>query len=291
MTGRFRASIAALLLTIACGALPGTGSSQTSPLTAALAAWASFPASQVPRPIVLLGIDPLRGQVFDAGGGKMAALCARFALSVALPVDAPKQSTASWADGTKVKYPSALSAGEALNALTHNSARTTQPECSTTAPLQVTALRFDVAPFPSDRGKAQLSAWLFTATGARADFPYPAIPTSGIWGGGITARSGSNGATVSADGLLLTFFFTGAHEGSGPCQENYKGRVAESATAVAVATEAIPHETPNGAAICNLIGYPRSVRVTLASPLGGRVVVDSRGAAVPVCPEGTRTGC
>jgi hypothetical protein len=156
----------------------------------------------------------------------------------------------------------------------------------------VTAARFDVSTFPTDRGKAQLSAWLFTVTGARAEFPFPAIPTSAFWGGGITtARSGSNGATVSADGRTLTYFFTGAQEGTGPCQEIYRGAVAESPTAVAVAIGAIPHETPNAGVACTLIGYPRSVSVTLASPLGGRVLVDDRGSVAPVCPAAARPSC
>lgn len=292
MRGRFRASIAAGFLAVACGAVPGSGGAQPSPPTGALAAWHSFPANQVPRPIVLLGIDPLRGQGFESGGGKMAALCARFALSTDLPVEAPTNSTASWADGTKVTYPAALSARESFAALTGNPVRATNPECASIPPLQVTAARFDVSTFPTDRGKAQLSAWLFTVTGARAEFPYPAIRTSAFWGGGITtARSGSNGATVSADGRTLTYFFTGAQEGTGPCQEIYRGAVAESPTAVAVAIGAIPHETPNAGVACTLIGYPRSVSVTLASPLGGRVLVDDRGSVAPVCPAAARPSC
>jgi hypothetical protein len=292
MPGRFRASVAALCFAAACGVAPGPGGFQPSPPTAALAAWQSFPASQAPRPIVLLGIDPLRGQGFDSGGGKMAALCARFALSTDLPVEAPTNSTASWADGTKVTYPAALSARESFAALTGNPKRATNPECASLPPLPVTAARFDLTTFPTDRGKAQLSAWLFTVTGARAEFPYPAIPTSAFWGGGIsTARSGSNGATVSADGRTLTYFFTGAQEGTGPCQEIYRGAVAESASAVAVATGAIPHETPNGGVACNVIGYPRSVLLALAAPLRGRVVVDSRGGVVPVCPEARTASC
>jgi hypothetical protein len=284
MTGRFRASIAALFLTVACGAVPGSGSAPPSPPTAALAAWQSFPANQVPRPVVLLGIDPLRGQGFDAGGGKMAALCARFALSTTLPIEGPTRSTASWADGTKVAYPSAVSADDALNALTHNSARTTQPECSTTAALQVTAARFDVATFPTDRGHAQLSAWLFTVTGARAEVTYPAIPTSAIWGGGITTARSGEGATVAGDGRTLNYGFTG-----GDCDAGYESSIAESNTAVAVAIKAIPKYGPDQ--VCNLVGRPRTVAVVLASPLAGRVLVDARGSVASVCPEALRASC
>jgi hypothetical protein len=287
MTGRFSASVAALLLAVACGDVPGSG----GPPTAALGAWNDFPADQVPRPIVLLGIDAMPGQGFDSGGGKIAALCAKFALSTALPANVPKQAIASWADGTKVTYPVALTAAEALGAMTNNSARATMSQCASIAPLQVTAVRFDVATFPTDRGKAQMSAWLFTATGARAELAYPAIPTSAIWRGSITPQSSSNGATLSADGRSLTFFFVGAREGTGPCEAMYKGVVAEATAAVAIAYEAIPHEQTNGGGSCTAEGYRRSVAVTLASPLGGRVLVDSRGGPVPVCPEGSKTVC
>lgn len=85
---------------------------------------------------------------------------------------------------------------------------------------------------------------------------------------------------MSTDGRSLTYSFTGAQEGTGPCQEIYKGVVAESSTAVAVATPTVPHERLNdGLVACTLIGYQRSVQVALATALAGRVVVDSRGCS------------
>lgn len=277
---------AAMLLIAACGSV-GPGASP-SPPTAAIAAWENFPANQVPRPIVLLGTySP--GQGFDSGDAKVAEMCGKVAPSISMPFGVPDQATATWADGASLKSP-AISAAEALAALKSLSDGS-QSMCSTVAPLSVTALRFGVAGFQTDRGTVQMSAWLFKATGARAELISPAFPRSAFWGKGITARSGNGGATVSADGKSLTFFFTGSREGTGPCEAMYRGVVAESKSAVAIAAEPIPDEQTGRGSACTLEGYRRSVTVTIGSPLGGRVVVDARGSVVPVCPEAARTGC
>jgi hypothetical protein len=74
----------------------------------------------------------------------------------------------------------------------------------------------------------------------------------------------------------------------GACQwernVDYKGVVAESTSAVAVAVQEIARSVPGGPVACDLVGHPRSVTLTLAGPLGGRVVVDGSGNATPVCP-------
>lgn len=286
MPGRLLLVAAALLLLAACGSV-GPGA-QPSPPTAALAAWENFPANQVPRPIVLLGTySP--GQGFDSGDVKVAEMCGKVAPSISMPSGVPDLATATWADGTTLKSP-AISAADALAALKRLSDGS-QSMCSNVAPLSVTAVRFGVAGFQTDRGTAQMSAWLFKATGARAELISPAFPRSAFWGNGITTRSGNGGATVSVDGRSLTFFFTGSREGTGPCESMYRGMVSESGTAIAIAPEPIPHEQAGGGGACTLVGYRRSVTVSLASPLGGRVVVDARGSAVPVCPEAARAGC
>lgn len=269
----------AILGLVACGGF-GTGSvPDPTPPAQALFAWRSFPASQVPRPIVLFGIDA-QGQAFT-NGSKIAAICRQFALSIDLPSDIPNRSTASWPDGTTVTYP-AISAADAFAAM-KRAPGATGDMCSGAVPLAVTGAHVGVASFATDRGMAQISAWLFTATGAAADFIYPAIPASAIWRGGITNRSGDGGATVSADGRTLNFGFVG-----GECDAGYKSAVAESQSAVAVAVQAIPKD---GSGYCSLVGISRSITVTLASPLGGRVVVDASGTVVGVCPEATRASC
>jgi len=262
--------VAALLAIVACG--PGSGAQPTPP-TAALGAWTDFPASQAPRPIVLLGIDS-QGQAFTTAS-KIAALCRRFQLNIQLPAEIPKQATASWVDGTAATY-SAISATEAFAAL-KRAPGATGGMCSGAVPLAVSAAHFGVAGFSTDRGTAQISAWFFTVLGARADFIYPAVPASAIWGGGLTDRQGSGGASVSADGRSVNFGFIG-----GECDAGYRSAVAESPSAVAVAVQAIAKE---GVTYCSAVGYARSIRVTLASPLGGRVLLTAHGYPAVVCPE------
>jgi len=270
--------MAVLSVLVACGTATGPGSGgQPSPPTSALAAWRTFPATQAPRPIVLLGIDPL-GQAFT-NASKISALCRMFELSIALPAETPKQSTASWANGDRMTN-SAISASEAFAAL-KRAPRATGGMCSGALPLSVTAARFGVAGFSTDRGTAQISAWLFTVTGAEADFIYPAVPASAIWGGGVTDRQGSGGATVSEDGRSVDFGFVG-----GECDASYQTAVAESASSVAVAVHATWKE---GANVCDARGISRSIRVTLASPLGGRVLLTASGDPAVVCPEAIRS--
>jgi hypothetical protein len=133
---------------------------------------------------------------------------------------------------------------------------------------------------------------MFIAGGAGAEFPYPAIAASAVWKGAVIAGSTTGGATLGADGRTLTLAFAGVPDTAGPCGADYKGGVAESASAVAVAIEKIPHaSSSSGPAACTMVAQQRSVSVTLASPLGGRVVVDAAGAPVTVCPEALRASC
>jgi hypothetical protein len=282
------ASAAFLLLLAGCGTLTGPRSGTVSPPVDALGQWADYPANQVPRPIVLLGIDS-QGQAFDTNDEKIAALCAKFTLSVFVPMEVPKQGVATWADGTSVTYPS-TSASDAFAAVMEPGKRASSPDCAKVAPLNVTASRLGVSRFTTDRGIAQMSAWLFKATGAAAEFGYPAIAPSAFWKGGLVVGSIGGGAIVSTGGRTLTYSFPGGPP-DGPCAEDYSGVIAESPTAVAVAVQSNPGRPEGGAVTCDLVGHIRAVTVQLASPLDGRVLVDASGYAVSVCPEAIRTGC
>jgi hypothetical protein len=276
-----------MLMAAACGTVPRPGETPTGASNAALAAWQKFPANQVPRPIVLFGEIYPQGFRFTGGDQKMAAICNKFVLNARLPAELPGGATATWPDGTTAKFQS-ISAAEAFAAMS-KAPEGTASQCATVSPLSITAARFAPAPWRTDRGTSTISSWLFTAMGIEGgELAQPAVQATALWGGARTPYSGNGGATSSVDGRSLTFFFVGAQEGTGPCQANYKGAVAESSSAVAVTVEAIPNpalgisQTPMA---CTLRGYSRSVKVNLGSPLAGRVVVDSRGQAVSVCPE------
>jgi hypothetical protein len=160
----------------------------------------------------------------------------------------------------------------------------TMPDCATVTPLVISGARFGVSEFITDRGKAQISAWLFGMSGADGELAYPAIAAPSIWNADLMHGSFDRGTTISADGRLLTFGFYGAPASDGPCGAEYKAAVAESSSAVAVGIQMIPNASPGDMVACPAIAQERSVTVALSSPLGGRVVVDRDGNAVAVCP-------
>ena len=281
----------ALLLAVACGTAPRPGTAYPSPPTEALAAWQTFPAHQVPRPIVVFwnSFSPAGG--FAGDNEKIAGMCSKFVLASPLPVQIPTQAVATWTDGTTATY-SAISASEAFSEMTHVAVRMPGRECVSVPALPVTAARFGTAQVKTDRGTATVSSWLFTATGVQGDMAYPALPRSAYWEIRTDKRSSDQGASVSGDARLVTLTFTGAPDNPGPCGADYTAAVAESGSAVAVAVLANPHAAPDAPIACAAIAAERSVTVNLAAPLGGRVVLNAAGDIVTVCPEATvRTSC
>lgn len=274
---RLAIAAALVLAASACGNLEGPRTGSISPPTDVLTRWNDFPSDQVPRPIVLFETD-WPGQSFNTGSN-IEPLCGDFMPGFQLPSEKPGQSSVIWPGGAPVGYP-ASSAAEAFMAMKGMS-RTTGVICSARVPLRVTAAHLGIATFATDRGKAQMSAWLFTATGVQADFAYPAIATSSIWAGGLAQTSLASAASVSADGRALTFDFVGGPF-DGPCAQSYRGVVAESSHAVSIAVQSSPGRVEAGPNACYSQTAIRSVTLQLGSALGGRVVVDASGGVVGV---------
>ena len=280
------AALAAVSL-VACGSV---GSShETNPPavptpTAALARWAAFPAAQKPRLIVWYSDLETTGGGFTGGDAKIAALCNKYSLSTTLPSTLPARATATWTDGTTAIY-GAISAADAFTALVKSQPAQTSDMCGGVPPLQITTVSFGTASFRTDRGGAQMSAWLFGSPGVIGMLKYPALSPSAFWKAGVAGPGSLNGAEISPDGLVLTVGFVGAAPAStGVCGADYAPVTAESSAAVAVAVQEIARSVPNGPVVCDLVGHARSLTITLAAPLGGRVVVDAEGNAAPVCP-------
>jgi hypothetical protein len=247
--------------------------------------WQGFPADRVPRPIVLLDDLP-RSPGFSNNDDKIATVCHRFAPPrQPLPSDVPANATASWVDGTTATYP-AMSATNAYAAMSIVPVSMKGAQCDAAIPLAATGVRLGTFGFATDRGTAQMSAWLFMFPGA-LELAYPAIAESAFWGKVTTIGIFGGGTTISADGLMLKFWFYGAPSGNGPCDANYTVVAAESVNAVAVATEMIPNQAQSGSVACPAIAQARSVKVTLKRPLGGRILVAS-GSVVAVCPANLR---
>lgn len=293
---RFWPAIAALAAVsiIACGRAPGTGSPQptfppATPPTTALVPWQAFPAGRQPRPIVWLwNASPVNG--FGTNEGKIAALCSRFVLNGSLPANIPAQAYATWTDGTRASY-TGIPAAAALAAMSRPDAEATSSDCATVPPLVIRSARLGTFDYGTDRGTSQMTSWLFKAIGVDGEFAYPALPASAFWKGGMSAPSGNGGATVSADGMTLTWSFGGAPENAGPCGADYRGLVAESQAAVAVSIQSMSHATPGQEVACPAIAQIRTITVKLATALGGRVVVDETGSAVTVCPAAMTRSC
>lgn len=282
---RWLYATALALLLVACQVIPSQDASPPSPPTPALDAWRDFPANSSPRPVVWLAKNsPSNG--FD-GTSKMAFFCNKYVLAdgLHLPPDTPGQATAQWRSGMSNSYP-AISARRAFAAMTRPPTDLNIPYCPTAQPLTVTAVRLGTYGFGTDRGTAEVTAWLFTATGARGEVAYPAVASSSIWGDGMAQNLGST-VTVSPDERTLTYTFYGTPANAGTCSADYTGAVAESSTAVAIAVKSIPRSGPNAGGVCLARPMLRSVTLKLNSALAGRVVVDSHSSAVWVCPTGS----
>lgn len=281
--------LVALVLLAACG--PGSAESfpslaPPSPPTAALAAWKDFPANADPRPIIVFErtLEHIGPAGFTAEPDrKLDWGCNKFVLApgVTLPATAPGSAVARG-----ISYP-ALGAAEAYSELMAARARFVYraANCPTARPFVIKDVHWQLAGFPTDRGKMQMSAWIFDISEIEAYLGYTALDSSAFWRNGVSPE-GMDGGRISADGLTLTLGTIGGPESPGPCGEDLSASAAESDTAVAVAIASRFHTPPVGEA-CTLEGHFRTVTVRLSKPLAGRVVVDAKGDASSVCVEGT----
>jgi hypothetical protein len=291
-----RVAIVALMFVVACGSAGGQDSTPLaapSPPTAALAAWKDFPANGNPRPIVWFGDVYEHVDGFSTNDGKINWVCAKFVLGpgVGFPAAGTASATARWPSGMAASFGS-IGAETAFAGMLQARVSGTGSDCATAKPEVITAVRWGTAGFATDRGTAQMSAWLFDVGAVNGELGYPALDPSAYWGRGKAQMSGGAGGLagiagvggrISPDGLTLTIGLIGGPETPGPCGEDFAASAAESDTAVAVAISSRIHGGAD--AVCTLVGYARSVQVHLAKPLGGRVLVDAQGNAQAVCPK------
>jgi hypothetical protein len=275
----------------ACGQVGGSAVVPTptpiAPPTAALNPWASFPAAANPRPIVwLANPSPINGYGTDAN--KMEAYCHKFALGGTLPSTVPPHGSVLWPDGSSVTY-GGMSAADAFVRLAAGTA-VADPQCTSYPPLVINGARLSTFEFVTDRGKALMNTWLFSAVGMDSELAYPAIAPGAFWTGGILASYAGNTATLSPDGRSLTYTFYGAPSAPGPCGADYRSVTAESQTAVAIALQELPHAQSGQLVACPAVAQQRTLVVPLAQALGGRVVVDATGNVIQVCPS-TKPAC
>jgi hypothetical protein len=231
--------------------------------------------------------SPANGYASD--NAKMGAYCNKYALAAALPATVPAKAVATWSDGTSSTY-RGTSAAVAFGGVSADKSHVQEPQCSSIPPLVINAARLGTFDFVTDRGKAQMTAWLFSAIGVNGELAYPAIPPGAFWTGGILLQAANGSTVMSVDGRSLTYTFYGAPSDPGPCGADYKGVVAESQAAVAIALQATSHAKPGQMVACDAVAQQRSVVVMLAQPVGGRVVMDGLGNVTWVCPS-TKPDC
>jgi hypothetical protein len=261
-------------------AAPGDGISDT-----ALTAWQDFPVDRHPRPIVLTG-PRVRLAGYTSGDAKIAAMGGVYRLATALPPDPPPAAVAL-PDGPATLP--VLPAAAALRTLS------TQwgPAKETAPPLAITAVEYGTASFDTDRGPLTLPAWRVHTDDELGPTVILAVTDPALWKPGTAGDPpvpvgpfSLGGAVLTGTGRTLTVSLPEAVP-TCPGQVIYHHRavVRESATAVAIGTTAEPAGTVPGKpgpcpADLKVTVVPYTV--TLAAPLGDRVLVDHAGHAMPV---------
>ena len=270
----------------ACGSQPsagnagqgGTESANIATFTArarqVVAQWQVSPTARAWRTgLVLLGPGELTSIPRNAGFAnqqqKDAFGSGRFRLAGVLPQQA-LHGRVRWADGSTQAVP-LLGAQAAFRQLAANQACAVPP-CGQ---LTITSARPATVTVDTSQGPAVIPAWRFTmaelgwpvteAAVASGNFitlpdPFPLPPAGrdvpGV--GGLTA--------VSADGRTLTVQIT-----TGACDTAWGGRVYQAGSAVVVGSWSGGGDYGQA---CPAMALIRSARVTLARPLGSRIVLD-----------------
>ena len=264
-----------VVIVAACGPTSGQGALPLpTPPAAVLTSWRNFPAHASPRPIIAFGntVEYVQPAGFPNGDRKVAWMCNLFVFASGVAVS---DATPAGASG----FPT-ISSARAYSELVK--ARSANPDsaCGSYRPFVISAVRWSLAGFPTDRGTMQLPAWLFDVPEVGAYIGYLGIDPSALWGGGLSARG--RDATVSFNDMSLRVPV--ANPGQAPCESDYTASAAESDSAVAIAVRAFPHEPSPGTG-CSLILRTGYVTVALHAPLDGRVVLDEHGNPGAVCPE------
>lgn len=213
-----------------------------------LAGWTSFPVGADPRPLVLLGerVNVKDGFADDAG----------------------KTAFAEGRVDANGKVPPA--AADAFAKLTKPGAG--EPK------LKVLSVTQGKAVFGTDRGPAELPAWIFQVTGAQG--PVSVLAAKPDYQRDATIY----GAKVSPDGLTLTVTMPAAPVPcGGEARITYLPEWLESRTAVAVGLKKQTGEVMAGTVgTCHrLESRPADYTVKLGNPLGGRVLVGGNGEPLP----------
>ena len=217
-----------------------------------------------PRPLLLVSENPIGASVTFDNQTKDAFDSGAFEQPTSFP-DAPTQ-----VDGRPI-----IGAADALADLRAQATPVAGPH-PTPVPLKIATMRLDRAGFGTDRGVVSLPAWIFTFDGVQGAVPVLALAPAARFPTprDLVQAPPSLSAQLAPDGSTVTVSFTGAAAGSGPCTADYTVD-ARARHRAAVAVSIQEHRNGTGAELCDLVGHARTATVTLARPLGGRVLVDA----------------
>jgi hypothetical protein len=213
-----------------------------------LRAWSDFPASRDPRPLVLLSSGVVTSEGFPDGATKLAFVRGAIDAVPGFPADL-------------------------LDVLRSRRQQHDGPRLLMTAASQGTA------EFVTDRGRRQLPAWDVRAQGVPTRFSIldPLISQQAWWPPELD-RSAWRGTTaaLSDEGCTVTMRFTGTPF----AYADYPSAdVFQVGAAIAVIPTAV-NIGPPGPRLA--YAQKREVGVTLADPLGARVLLDQHGEPVLV---------
>lgn len=223
-------------------------------------------------------LTPVPSKGFSTGREKLAFMSGHFRLAGVLPAG-PLPGMVRWANGTTLRLP-LLSARAAFAELAAERPCAVPNACGQ---LTVTGAEPGVVTVRTSRGPASVPAWRFTVAGlgwkvsevavARSAFVvlpgYGPIPPAGRDTQGVSELT-----AVSGNGRALRLIFIG-----GACEEAWGAYKYESGSTVVVGSW--ERSSANGP--CPAVGIGRTARVTLARPLGTRVVLDV-ASGLPLVP-------
>lgn len=223
-------------------------------------------------------LTPVPAKGFSTGRAKLAFMSGHFRLAGVLPAG-PLPGMVRWANGTTLRLP-LLSARAAFAELAAERPCAVPNACGQ---LTVTGAEPGVVTVRTSRGPASVPAWRFTVAGlgwkvsevavARSAFVvlpgYGPIPPAGRDTQGVSELT-----AVSGNGRALRLIFIG-----GACTAAWGAYKYESGSTVVVGSW--ERSSANGP--CPAVGIGRTARVTLARPLGTRVVLDV-ASGLPLVP-------
>lgn len=218
---------------------------------------------------------------FDTDDQKLAFMAGEVVTAKPIPNERSRGQV-KWVEGATIDV-NVLSAAAALQALVDAG----EGDCGGCAPLHVTGADLASSLVDTSRGPAEVPTWVFSVAGLTARLTRVAVDESVTitpppWNAddppiGISIES----ATGSADSRKLEVSFIGAPgDASKSCGADYTAEGVESELAVVVIV--LEHRNA-GSGACTLVGAIRTARLTLASRLGDRTVLEiKQGLPVPV---------